>query len=62
MKNYAAAIVTFLNREDQKETTGFMYPITKIILKTVSGSTQKVFIVNEKGEWEVEYDSDRNKG
>ncbi len=49
-KEYAAAIVTFLNRETNKEETGYMYPITKLELKNIKTSTQKIYIV-ENGNW-----------
>ena len=61
MKEYSAAEITFLNREEETEKIAMMYPITRIVLKYIdmgvpaSGAvkTQKVFIVKD-GKWEEE--------
>lgn len=54
-KNYAAAMIKFLDREDQTEKA-MTYPITEVILidmsPRVSGLPRRRFFVNPEGKWE----------
>lgn len=49
--NYAAAEITFIDRETN-EKKAYCYPVTKVILRERDNPAQeRVFIVNENGTW-----------
>jgi hypothetical protein len=48
--NYAAVIVTLLNRDDGSEKKYYMYPATRIEFQSIDAQPREAFVV-ENGEW-----------
>ena len=53
-KPYAAASVTFVNRDTSEEKITYCYPITRIELLTQNAQHQGTFIANVDGSWVLE--------
>jgi len=50
--NYAAAEITFIDRESKKQSA-YTYPVTKVVLRERDNPAKcRVFIVNGEGKWE----------
>ena len=52
--SYAAAEITFINRQDGKESA-YAYPVTRVVLRERNDpSIARTFIANDEGRWEEE--------
>ena len=50
-KPYAAAQVTLLDRDTEKESRFYCYPITEVILVSSDTKSSRRFVPDENGEW-----------
>ena len=50
-KSYAAAQVTLLDRDTEKESGFYCYPITEVVLVSLDMKVSRRFVPDENGEW-----------
>ena len=51
-KPYAAAQMTLVDRDSEKESAFYCYPITEIILVSQDTAITRRFVPNDNGVWE----------